>query len=467
MNRKQLLEALQAKSDAFKAITVKTDATLEEKTTATGYVDEMKSIRAQIDGLDRFDVAAEEAKNLDVYLNGRGAPAPTPVGASTLPDGEYQKLSAPARARRFKSKSFTGPDRNAKAYAFGQVILATCFSNAKAVQYCKDNGLALNRLEEKSSLESVNSSGGFLVPDIFEDDLIDLREKYGVFRPLARRRPMTSDTSSRPRRKGGLTSYYVGEGQIITNSDKTWDRVRLTAKKLATLTYISNELDEDSVIDLGDDLAKEIAYAFAIGEDDAGFNGDGTSTYGGIVGVRTAFTNLSATIANIAGLQVASGAGYASSYGSIALADFNAVMGRLPEYADTDGCGWICHKSFFNGTMQRLEFAGGGNTELNIAKGQRDKMFLGYPVHVAQKMPSQPAVSQVVAIFGDLALAADFGDRRATTIAMSEHVNFTQDEIAIRGTERYDINVHDVGNASATASLRVPGPVVALITAAS
>jgi hypothetical protein len=39
--------------------------------------------------------------------------------------------------------------------------------------------------------------------------------------------------------------------------------------------------------------------------------------------------------------------------------------------------------------------------------------------------------------------------------------------LTLRGTQRYDINVHDVGNASATASLRQPGPIVGLITAAS
>ena len=44
---------------------------------------------------------------------------------------------------------------------------------------------------------------------------------------------------------------------------------------------------------------------------------------------------------------------------------------------------------------------------------------------------------------------------------------FEQDEIVIRGTERFDVVVHDVGNQSATAASRVPGPIVGLITAAS
>ena len=79
-------------------------------------------------------------------------------------------------------------------------------------------------------------------------------------------------------------------------------------------------------------------------------------------------------------------------------------------------------------------------------------------------MPKASATSQVCCLFGNLRLAARLGDRRMTTIQMSEHAlnAFEQDEVVIRGTERFDIVVHDVGNNAGTA-----GPIVGLITAAS
>ena len=40
-------------------------------------------------------------------------------------------------------------------------------------------------------------------------------------------------------------------------------------------------------------------------------------------------------------------------------------------------------------------------------------------------------------------------------------LQFAEDQLAIRGTQRFDINVHDVGNTTAA------GPIVGLITAAS
>jgi HK97 family phage major capsid protein len=117
--------------------------------------------------------------------------------------------------------------------------------------------------------------------------------------------------------------------------------------------------------------------------------------------------------------------------------------------------------------MERVMLAAGGVTAAEIAAGRRQPMFMGYPVEFAQAMPSTEANSQVCALFGALDLSSLFGDRRMTTIATSEHLNFAEDELAIRGTERFDINNHDVGNASATAADRVPGPIVGLITAAS
>jgi HK97 family phage major capsid protein len=82
-------------------------------------------------------------------------------------------------------------------------------------------------------------------------------------------------------------------------------------------------------------------------------------------------------------------------------------------------------------------------------------------------MAKVEANSQVCALLGDLAQAAMLGDRREVTIAASDQHRFSTDELALRGTERYDINVHDVGNYNATAASREAGPLVGLVTANS
>jgi len=64
--------------------------------------------------------------------------------------------------------------------------------------------------------------------------------------------------------------------------------------------------------------------------------------------------------------------------------------------------------------------------------------------------------STIQVYFGDLRMASTFGIRRGVSIRADETFYFASDAIAIRGTERFDINVHERGDASN------PGPVVAL-----
>jgi HK97 family phage major capsid protein len=358
-------------------------------------------------------------------------------------------------------KAFKGEGAAERAYKFAQWFMAGPAGNQRAQEFCRSHGIKL----ERAHTEKINEDGGFTVPPEFSNEIIDLREEYGIFRANAKVEPMAGDVKSVRRRTGGLTAYAVGEGQRGTESKKGWDLVELVARKWMVLAKVTNELNEDSIVDFGDDLASESAYAFSNAEDDAGFNGDGTSTYNGIRGVCTKIKGLHATIANIAGLVVASG----NAYSEIVRGDLVSVMGRLPQYAYKRGQPkWFVSQRFWAEVMVNITLAAGGATAAEI-EGQRQKTFLGYPVEIAQVMPAVEANSQVCALFGALNLAATLGDRRTMALAMtdSNDVDFEEDQIAIRATTRIDINAHDVGNASATANLRKPGPIVGLITAAS
>jgi len=404
-------------------------------------------------------------------------------------DSDPSGFRVPLTVKRYSSlKNFTGPSADERAYRFGMFCLGV-YGKKQGIDFCLKQGIplidasgeSLSDVQTKTQRENVNTSSGFLVPDEFQNDLIDLREKFGVFRQNAKIVPMASDTRSDPRRVNGVTAYFVGESTAATLSDKQWDRVRLTAKKLMVLTKYSNELNEDAVLNIGDDLAGEIAYAFALKEDQCGFIGDGTSGYGGIVGVTNKLLQVDPTgtnnPANVMGLVVSSGTGYATNYNSIVLSDFNKVVATLPEYADVPGeAKWYCSKFFWGAVMQKLAVAAGGNRVTQIEDTPLTKSFLGYPVVISQVLPKISATSQVCCLFGNLRMAARLGDRRQTTIQMSEHAlnAFEQDEVVIRGTERFDIVVHDVGDptpsagpAKSSQAGNVAGPIVALITAAS
>lgn len=305
------------------------------------------------------------------------------------------------------------------------------------------------------------------VPDEFSADMIDLKEFRGVVRRLFGREAMMRDTKTIPRRSSGLTAYAVGENAAGTESNMGLDDIMLVARKWMVLTRMSKELDEDNAVMFGDKLAGEVSYAFADKEDESGLNGDGTSTYHGIIGARTRLQDVDGSGTDSNGLVTGTG----NLYSELALVDFEAVAGTLPQYADTPNTVWIVHRSFYFNVMKRLELAAGGVNSMEIQDGggaRRPRpMFLGYPVEFSQVMPSTEANSQVCALLGDFQLGAKFGDRRSETIEFDDTVTvggqsvWERDQIAIKGTERYDIKVHEVGTSS------VSGAIVGLQTASS
>lgn len=466
----ELADAIKARSTDFQKLAVKaatSQVELDEMNKLDGEMEQLTVKHAEVKKLD--DAKARNAARTKAFntpavpMNFSGA-----TGTEGNTDGGAQKSYIPAYSSVGSLKYInvgTRQQNEETAYKFFKWWCATAnFASdspikVNAQKYCADHGIATKTLNELQ-----NDQGGAVVPAEFDPMLIRLVEEYGKFRQFAKISPMSSETKSQPRRTAGITTYWVGEAATITASNPTFDNINLVAKKLASITVMSSEISEDSAINLADELAFEMGYGFALAEDQAGFLGDASSTYGGITGVTQKLKGLNGTIANIAGLFVGAG----NAYSELLLTDFNNTVALLPQYADNNAA-WYVHKGFFHSVMQKLELAAGGVTANEIATGDRRPrpMFLGYPVNFVQVMPRTEANSQVCALLGDLAMAATMGDRRTRTVFTDPYSLSNKDQILVRCTERVDINVHDVGNFSATASLRVPGPIVGLITAAS
>jgi HK97 family phage major capsid protein len=337
------------------------------------------------------------------------------------------------RARYLKSAE--------EAYNFGRWAMA-CMGSQKSAQFCADKGIRIT----KGHVEGINTAGGFLVPDVLEPALINLRDSFGVARQQCRIVPMGSDVLRMPRRTGTVSAYFVGEAAAGTESEQAFDQVALVAKKLMVLTTISSELNEDNIVALGDNLAQEIAYAMAKKEDECLFEGDGTSTFGGIVGCKTACAHAGAT--SDTGITTLAG---------VTLGHLRAVVGKLAQWADGPNAKWYVRRSVWNSVFLRLAEGANGAMlgEIMDASTQQLK-FYGYDVVLSEAIAApSDADGQTYAYFGDMSLAAYLGDRRGLTVEFSNAAlnAFEQDEIAARGTERFDLNVANVGAGSVSGAL--------------
>lgn len=430
----ELRAARAKKIDALAALVEKMNAEtyVEAAADQTAYDD----LKKEIAGFDAKITRAEEANKLKATLG-------------TTVDTNKPETRAAVVRTPVSLKNIVGPDAEARAFRAGQFFLASMFGNDKAATWCRENGI----LVQKALSEGVNSAGGVLVPEEMQNEIIILRNQYGLARRDLKVVPMGRDTISTPKLVSGLTMYFTGEGVAATQSQPVWTNVRLTAKKASVLTLYSSELDEDAVVSIGDILTSEIAYAYAAGEDGCLFSGDGTSTYGGMVGLRKIFNDGVGTLAGA--VDAASGH---DTMAELDATDLAAVQGKLPQYVYTMGNPkWYCSQTVWSNVFERLIGASGGVTK-DQASGRTVREYNGYPVEITPAMlaPAAPTTNfddVAIILFGDLNMSASMGDRRGMTISRSTEYKFAEDQIAIKGTERFDINCHNLGDTTNAGSI--------------
>ena len=338
------------------------------------------------------------------------------------------------------------------AYHAGKWLRAKFWGDTASRDWCIARGM-----EMRAGNEAVGSKGGFVVPDQLSQAIIDLREEYGVVAKECQHFPMASDHMVVPWASDGLTPYAIGENAAITSSDLTWSNITLTAHKWGVLAPYSTELAEDAIIDIASRVADEIARAFAKKLDDTIILGDGTATYHGMWG----FNAKMETAALIdtwpcANQSVANDDDFVElTYGGLLKA-----VATLPAYA-LDNAKWYCSATAKALVFERLALAlGGAGMRESEAAGQ--PTFLGYPIVVTQSMPTTTTVAalddKVMLLFGDMRKACAIGTRRDVTIALSTDYAFNEDQITLRGTTRFDVNIsHGLGTAAAC------GPMCAVV----
>lgn len=393
------------------------------------------SIEAKIERMEKID-ARTKALLDEKVSQAKAGDLPNDVEPSAA-------IKVPARAQvHRKLKAY---DSEKDAYISGQLLLANLFGNRRSQEWCDNHGF------QNAMVTNDNAAGGFVTTDEMQRALVRLREERGVFTQYANNVPMGADTITIPRVLSDVTAYWPGEGAEITASDLSLGEAELATKKLACLTKISSELDEDAVVDIAEMVTTSMAYAMADEVDDAAFNGDGTSNYGGFVGLKNA---LNANAIN----DAASGNTGAST---LHLTDFEATVGKVGQYPGAD-YRWYVHSAVYWASMARLMDAGGGNRVQDLGAGPV-LQFLGYPVVFTQVMPSATgaSASTILCYFGDLRLGASYGTRRSMRTQVSVDRYFETDMIGIKATERIAVNIHERGD-----NIR-NRPIVALKTASS
>ncbi|MBR8135141.1 phage major capsid protein [Burkholderia cenocepacia] len=135
--------------------------------------------------------------------------------------------------------------------------------------------------EVAMSLNTLSSSaGGVLVPENLSSEVIELLRPKSVVRKLgARTLPLPNGNLTIPRLKGGAIVGYIGADSDIPATQQQFDDLQLTAKKLAALVPIANDLIKYSGVNPNVDqlTVNDLTSAIGTREDKAFIRDDGTA----------------------------------------------------------------------------------------------------------------------------------------------------------------------------------------------
>ncbi|MFI5264900.1 MAG: phage major capsid protein, partial [Candidatus Kapaibacterium sp.] len=159
----------------------------------------------------------------------------------SLPDRSALKgldAGSPKNAEREKIK---------KTFRFFSALAANNYAELQSIQSSYDPEY-IKTLSPQ--VEGTNSAGGFLVPQEFFADVIFLLNEFGFARKYCAQVGMKSNVLNVSTLTGKPSVAWTDENTTIPASKATFGRLTLTAKKLAAIYPISNELLNDANIDI-------------------------------------------------------------------------------------------------------------------------------------------------------------------------------------------------------------------------
>lgn len=289
---------------------------------------------------------------------------------------------------------------------------------------CEWYGKAMRgEIERKDFGAGSGGAGGYMVPDQFISQILNIPMEEAIVRPRATIVPMSSDTAKIPALNatshatnfyGGMLGYWLGEAGAITPTDWTAKEVALNISTLAAAGKVSKQLLVDSPLAMESVITRSFGEIIAFMEDQAFIDGDGSDKPQGIIG------STCEVAVNRAGA------------GAIATAD---VLGMLARFLGREKSAvWMANRD----TLPQLyALKDGANNALYVQNmgPAAPPTLMGIPLLWTEK-------ASALGTKGDLMLA-DWsyyliGDRQQVFIDWSDHVAFLNLQSVVRLYERID-----------------------------
>ena len=262
-----------------------------------------------------------------------------------------------------------------------------------------------------------DTSGGFLVPEDFANELVQALAEQNVFRQIARIVSTSREKLKVPVATAVGTAAWIEENEVVPESDSTFGQVILNAFKLGTLMRASTELIEDAAFNIQSYIAMEFARRIGTKEEEAFCIGDGAGKPTGLF-AATGGAPVGATTAD----------------GSITFDDVIELFYSLkPPYRINSS--FLTTDSALK-TLRKIKDNSGQYIWQPAVKDRTPDTILGKPVYTSPYVPEIEVESTPMA-FGDYSYYW-IADRRDIRFRVLNELFAERDQIGFFATERID-----------------------------
>jgi len=389
------------------------------------------------------DIKAEIAEQVQLgmaqFMKDNNEKAGIPPVDLTPGPAAQPRVHIEGRARRTSAQKALNGQR-----AIGRALDGMFQDSAEFFRTTHFDEMRVNRSSELSAkrakvTEIMNSfgsevpaDGGFLIPETLRSDLLQVALEEAVVRPRAQVIPMETlrvpipmidSTSNVSSVFGGVICYWTEEAAALVESQASFGRVNLDAKKLTGYAEIPNELlaDAPAFTSFFDDVFPK---ALAWYEDIGFMTGTG-------VGEPRGFVNCSASVqVPVSGQPSA----------SITWENIVAMYARMLPTALQNAV-WIASIDTFPQLATMALSVGTGGSAVWLGNVQQPGSavppvsILGRPVIFTEKTPALGTTGDIN--FVDLSYYL-IGDRQMMQSTSSPHFKFASDKTVFRIIERLD-----------------------------
>ena len=281
-----------------------------------------------------------------------------------------------------------------------------------------------NRMRSKNMLtpelsnvlrEGVDSEGGYLVPDEYENTLVEALSGECVIRNYAHVFTTSNGSHKIPVVASKGEASWIDENGSYPESDDSFSQEQIDAHKLGTIIKVSEELLNDSAFNLEAYFEREFSRRIANKEEEAFIAGNGVAKPLGIlnraeVGVTTAS---------------------ATNFTADEIMDlFYSLKGAYRRNAI-----WILNDETVKAIRKLKDGSGQYLWQPGLREGEPD-LLLGKPLKTVSYMPTVAAEAKPI-IFGDLSYYW-IGDRKGITFKRLNERYADQGQVGFLTSKRLD-----------------------------